>query len=277
MAAAAGKARAGVNNRDFLLIYRSIMRLWTVKYLLIFAVSFLGGVRVFAQGADTAKRQGAPASQAMAPAASHVMAPAASQQVPNPARAVSDTSLPPNIPRPVYGPNDTIIVPAKIYDGELLPANNIQYDYVRAPMTAASRKRLEEWTRLRNAVYVTYPYARRAGLIMNEMNAKMVLMTSESERKAYIQSREKDLKKEFTQPLEQLSIYQGKILMKLINRQTGNNCYDIIKEYRGGFTARFWQTVAFFFSSNLKQPYDPKGDDQAIEVIVEEVERMYRG
>ena len=222
----------------------------TVKYLLFFPVSFLCGMGAFAQGVDTAKRH--------APA------------------VVSDTSLPSNIPRPVYGPNDTIIVPAKIYDGELLPANNIPYDYVRAPMTAASRKRLEEWTRLRNAVYVTYPYARRAGLIMNEMNAKMVLMTSESERKAYIQSREKDLKKEFTQPLEQLSIYQGKILMKLINRQTGNNCYDIIKEYRGGFTARFWQTVAFFFSSNLKQPYDPKGDDQAIEKIVEEVERMYR-
>jgi hypothetical protein len=219
----------------------------TVKYLLLFAVSFLGGAGAFAQGPDTTKH------------------------------AFSDTSLPSNIPRPVYGPNDTIIVPAKIYDGELLPANNIQYDYVRAPMTAASRKRLEEWTRLRNAVYVTYPYARRAGLIMNEMNAKMVLMTSESERKAYVASREKDLKKEFTQPLEQLSIYQGKILMKLINRQTGNNCYDIIKEYRGGFTARFWQTVAFFFSSNLKQPYDPKGDDQQIEVIVEEVERMYRG
>ena len=226
------------------------MCLRTVKYLFLFAVSFVGGVGAFAQGPDTAKR---------------------------PAPAVAaDTSLPPNIPRPVYGPYDTIIVPAKIYDGELLPANNIQYDYVRAPMTAASRKRLEEWTRLRNAVYVTYPYARRAGLIMNEMNAKMVLMTSESERKAYIQSREKDLKKEFTQPLEQLSIYQGKILMKLIKRQTGNNCYDIIKEYRGGFTARFWQTVAFFFSSNLKQPYDPKGDDRQIEVIVEEVERMYR-
>jgi hypothetical protein len=136
---------------------------------------------------------------------------------------------------------------------------------------------LEEWTRLRNAVYVTYPYARRAGMIMNEMNAKMALLSTESERKAYIQSREKELKKEFTTPLEQLSIYQGKILMKLINRQTGNNCYDIIKEYKGGFSARFWQTVAFFFSSNLKQPYDPKGDDQAIEQIVEEVERMYHG
>jgi hypothetical protein len=88
------------------------MRLRTVKYVLILSVSFMGGVGVLAQGADTAKR------------------------------AVSDTSLPSNIPRPVYGPNDTIIVPAKIYDGELLPANNIQYDYVRAPMTAASRRRL---------------------------------------------------------------------------------------------------------------------------------------
>ena len=65
--------------------------------------------------------------------------------------------------------------------------------------------------------------------------------------------------------------------MKLINRQTGNNCYDIIKEYKGGFTARFWQTVAFFFGTSLKQPYDANGDDQQIEIIVKEVERMYRG
>ena len=49
--------------------------------------------------------------------------------------------------------------------------------------------------------------------------------------------------------------------MKLINRETGNNCYEIIKEYKGGLTARFYQTVAFFFDGDLKQPYDPNGDD----------------
>jgi hypothetical protein len=144
-------------------------------------------------------------------------------------------------------------------------------------MTPAARKRWEEWTRLRNAVYVTYPFARKAGIILNEMNAKLAMIGSEDEKKSYIKSREKDLKKEFADPLEKLSVYQGTILMKLINRQTGNNCYNIIKEYRGGFTARLWQTVAFFFGSNLKQPYDPKGDDQQIESIVQEVERMYRG
>ena len=74
-------------------------------------------------------------------------------------------------------------------------------------------------------------------------------------------TREKELKKEFTEPLTNLSIYQGKILMKLINRETGNNCYEIIKEYKGGLTARFYQTVAFFFDGDLKQPYDPGGND----------------
>ncbi|HLI93032.1 MAG TPA: DUF4294 domain-containing protein, partial [Puia sp.] len=191
---------------------------------------------------------------------------------------VADTApLTPDIPRPVYGPYDTIIVPATVYDNELLPAKTLEYCWVSAPMTAASRRRLEAWTRLKNAVYVTYPYARKAGAIINEINTKMALLRTEKERKAYLQSREKELRKEFTDPLEQMSIFQGKVLMKLINRQTGNNCYEIIKEYKGGLSARFYQTVAFFFSTSLKQPYDPAGEDQSIETIVQEIERMYRG
>ena len=176
-----------------------------------------------------------------------------------------------------YGPNDTLLVPYYVYQGDTIPLRTLEMVWVTAKMPEAMRKRLAEWTKLRNAVYVTYPYARKAGAIMNDMNAKMAKMTSENEKKTYIKSREKELKKEFADPLENLSVYQGKILMKLINRQTGNNCYDIIKEYKGGFTARFWQTVAFFFGTSLKQPYDAKGDDQQIESIVKEVERMYGG
>jgi hypothetical protein len=63
--------------------------------------------------------------------------------------------------------------------------------------------------------------------------------------------------------------------MKLINRETGNNCYEIIKEYKGGFTARIYQTVAFFFDSNLKQAYNPEKDDMVVEAFVQEVNRMY--
>jgi hypothetical protein len=114
-------------------------------------------------------------------------------------------------------------------------------------------------------------------MILNDMNARLAKMNSESDKKDYIKSKEKELKQQFSEPLEKMSVYQGMILMKLINRQTGNNCYDIIKEYRGSFSARVWQTVAFFFGSSLKQPYDAQGDDHNIELIVQEVERMYRG
>lgn len=183
-------------------------------------------------------------------------------------------SLLKNIRQPELGPYDTIRVPAKIDEGTLIPAQSLGPWWVTAPMPKKMKERLERWTRLRNAVYVTYPYARKAGAIMNEMNAKLANMP-ESQHKDYIKSREKELKKEFADPLTQLSVYQGKVLMKLINRQTGNNCYNIIKEYKGGVTARVWQTVAFFFGSNLKQPYDAQGDDKEMESIVQEVERMY--
>jgi Domain of unknown function (DUF4294) len=179
----------------------------------------------------------------------------------------------PNDPR--FGPNDTIIVPIHVFQGDTLPAGLLQYVYVTAPMSPEMRKRYEKWTRLRNAVYVTYPYARRAGAVINDINQKTENMTGK-DRKTYIHSREKELKKEFTAPLTNLSVYQGRVLMKLINRQTGNNCYEIIKEYRGGVTAGFWQTVAFFFGSSLKQPYAPMDDDREIEVIVREVEKLYQ-
>lgn len=178
-------------------------------------------------------------------------------------------------PMPVLGPNDTIPVPAMVHGGEYIPAGMCEWVWVQAPYPKHLLKKRQEWTRLRNAIYVTYPYARKAGMIMNEINEKTATMKNEKERKKYIKSREKELKKEFADPLSELSVYQGKVLMKLINRQTGNNCYDIIKEYKGGFTARFWQTVAFFFNSNLKQPYDANGTDREMEQIVQEVERMY--
>lgn len=194
-------------------------------------------------------------------------------------QAQSDTSrvdsLPADVVKPLLGPNDTIMVPARISEGTLFPANTMENVWVVKPAPPGMKARLEAWTRLRNAVYVTYPYARRAGAVLNDINAKIEKMPEKDDRKAYIKSREKELRKEFTEPLTNLSIYQGKVLMKLINRQTGNNCYEIIKEYKGGVTARLYQTVAFFFSTSLKQPYDATGDDKEIESIVKEVERMY--
>ncbi len=173
------------------------------------------------------------------------------------------------------GINDTIITQAIVYEGDTISLKTLEGVYIYGRLTAAQKMAAAKYNRLRNAVYVTYPYAHRAGAIMNEINANLLGVTDKEKRKTYIKSREKELKKEFTTPLTNLSIYQGKVLMKLINRETGDNCYEIIKEMKGGFTARFYQTVAFFFDTNLKQSYDPETDDATIEKIVKEVQRMY--
>src|SRR5687767_8565555 len=74
------------------------------------------------------------------------------------------------------GNNDTLIVPLIVYNGDTIPARTLENCWVYAPMPPAMRARMREWTRLRNAVYVTYPYARKAGAVMNDINTKLVVI-----------------------------------------------------------------------------------------------------
>jgi hypothetical protein len=175
--------------------------------------------------------------------------------------------------RSVY---DTIKSYAEITpEGDTIPIAWLPTVQVNTKMPEKWKKYWAEWTRLRNAVYITYPYAKRAGKIMNEINAKLVNVTDRKQRKAIIREREAELRKEFTSKLSQLSVYQGKVLMKLIFRETGSNCYEIVDEYKGGFTAVAYQSVMFFFGTSLKQNYDPNDKDKAMEAIVKDVEKMY--
>ena len=171
--------------------------------------------------------------------------------------------------RKKWGPHDTILVPAVWYHNEIVNYKEMEMAWVSNLPPHKLAKVIAEWNRLRNAVFVTYPYARIAGSTINDMK----------QRKAYLKTREKELKKQFSEPLTNLSVYQGKILMKLINRQTGNNCYEIIKEYKGGFNARFYQTVAWVVGGNLKQEWDLKENklDRQIENIVKEIDGSWYG
>jgi len=176
-----------------------------------------------------------------------------------------------------WGPNDTIYVDAVWYNREMLSYKEEEMAWVSNLSPEKLEKYKQEWSRLRNAVYVTYPYARVAGATINDINAKSATL-SKKERKQYIKSREKELRKQFSEPLTNLSVYQGRVLMKLINRQTGNNCYEIIKEYKGGLNARFYQTVAFFVGGNLKQKWDLNDKtDRQIENFVREIDGAWYG
>lgn len=177
---------------------------------------------------------------------------------------------------PQLGPNDTITVYlTQLANGEWVPTSALPDVDVKSKMPRKVRREKEKYDRLRNAVYVTYPYAISASRVFREINEQLQQVTSEADRHRIIKSKEKELKKEFGDKITQLSVYQGKVLMKLIYRETGIHCYDILKEYKGGANARFWQTIAFFFGGNLKQTYRPLSEDAQMERFVKEVEQLY--
>jgi len=184
-----------------------------------------------------------------------------------------------SLPKQLFAQNsqyDTLRVEAYITpEGDTIPQSWLPTVMVAAVQTNALKNYWRNWTRLRNAVYVTYPYAVTASKVIRSVNAQLANVQDEKLRKQIIKSREKELKRDFADKVTNLSVYQGKVLMKLINRETGNNCYQLIKEYKGGLNAGIWQTVAFVFGSSLKQPYSPNGDDQEIEKLVLEVQKVY--
>ncbi len=137
----------------------------------------------------------------------------------------------------------------------------------------------ESWDKLRYNVYKVYPYAVTAAELLKDVDANLTKFEKNNDkegRKKYMKGLEKELNKRFKGELENLSIGQGQILVKLISRQTGHNCYGLIKELKGGFSAVIWQSVALLFSNNLKREYDPLDRDKDIETIVNEIEtRQY--
>ncbi|MDR1054599.1 MAG: DUF4294 domain-containing protein [Prevotellaceae bacterium] len=128
----------------------------------------------------------------------------------------------------------------------------------------------KEYRRYYRTVYnlkKVYPYAQIAKRKLGELN-RQYLELPRKEKKKYLKIFEKELFAEFEAPLRKLTRSQGKMLIKLINRETGETSYEIIKELKGGFNAFLWQSVARIFGSNLKSKYDKHGDDEILEELV---------
>lgn len=134
-------------------------------------------------------------------------------------------------------------------------------------MVFKSKKEESKYKKLVRDVKKVYPYALAAGKKMKEYNL-LLAGKSESEKKRLMKEAENSLKKEFTKDIENMTVNQGRILLKLIDRETGNNSYHLIEEFRGGFSAFFWQSLGRIFDVNLKTQYDPDGEDKQIENIV---------
>lgn len=117
-----------------------------------------------------------------------------------------------------------------------------------------------------------YPIAKEAERLLAQIEENIDSMATNRDQRAYIRQMEKELLAEYTPVLKNMTFSQGKILIKLLDRQTARTGYSIVKELRGGFRAGIYQGIGRIFGMNLKDRYDKDGDDQLIEEIIEMVE-----
>lgn len=133
-------------------------------------------------------------------------------------------------------------------------------------------KLLREYTLLEMKVKKVYPIAKVAAIKLAEYNRVFSSFKTERERRKYVKDVEKDLFREYEQELRTMKVSEGRILIKLLDRETGNSSYEIIKEFKGGFSAFFWQSVARLFGHDLKAQYDPAMEDRLIEYIILQID-----
>lgn len=167
-----------------------------------------------------------------------------------------------------------IVVPAAVVDGDTLPC--LKLDEVKVYGKNLGKRQLKRYarrqSRLEYNVRKVYPYARIAAREIQKIDTRISQVSNRKERRQIIREEYGNLMKSFKKPLMKLSITQGRILIRLIYRETQNSAFAHIREYKGSVNAYFWQSIALLFGNNLKADYEPYGKDAEIEEIVLSIE-----
>lgn len=158
-------------------------------------------------------------------------------------------------------------VEARVDNGDTILIVNKPEVRVYAKMGEPGKKRREAYRELVHDVKEALPYAKLFASKMREIESNLEKYDSKSARKSYLKKTERQLKKDLKSELKDLTYDQGRILIKLINRETGKTSYDLIKKYKSGFNALMWQSFATVFGMNLRNQYDPQ-EEEAIEKIL---------
>ena len=153
-----------------------------------------------------------------------------------------------------------IIVRAVIQGNDTIPFIYLKPYRVIGRRKFKTRRAQVKYYKLVRDVKKAYPYARLAASLLQQYNKELDSLNSEKDQKNYLKE------------IKNLTVTQGRILLKLVDRETGNTSYVLLKELRSSFSAIFWQTLARLFGNNLKSTYNPYGADKKIEDIVRMIE-----
>ena len=157
-------------------------------------------------------------------------------------------------------------------NGVSLPEVNIKEVKIIGRREEATKFPYNRYQRLIYNLKRVYPYALMVRSKLGEANEALKKIPEDRDRRKYLRQFEKDLFGEYEDDVRDMTITQGRLLIKLIDRETYNTSYELIRDYRGSLSAFFWQTIARIFGTNLKDEYDPYGQDLIIEIIVQDIE-----
>ena len=160
-----------------------------------------------------------------------------------------------------------------VLEGDTIPAVYLREFKYTSERVFKSNKERRRYGKLKRDVLKVYPYAKLAGQKLAAYEDTLTMLgDAEGRKRRYMKKVEDELNEKFGGELRNLSITQGRILIRLIDRETGDTSYELIKELRGAISAFMWQTVARIFGNNLKTNYDEEGDDKMVEEIIDLVE-----
>jgi len=159
-------------------------------------------------------------------------------------------------------------VQAVIQNGDTVYLSSLQEAVIQPRKRSAETRDLRQYRKLIYNVKKVYPYAKLAGEKFGEVNAHLQTLETNKEQKEYIKQVEDELLKQYEEDLKNLTITQGRILIKLIDRETNKTSYEVVKDLRGSFQAAFWQAIARIFGSNLKTEFDAEGEDKVLNEIM---------
>jgi hypothetical protein len=159
-----------------------------------------------------------------------------------------------------------------VRDGIRIPEIDIKEVVIIGRPSTAKKFPFYRYQRLIYNLKKIHPYVQVVGAKLQEANTALEKIPDERDRKKYLRKFEKDIFGEYEDDVRDMTITQGRLLIKLIDRETRNTSYDLIRQYRGTFSAAFWQSIARIFGTDLKAEYDPFGEDAVIEIILNEIE-----
>jgi hypothetical protein len=164
------------------------------------------------------------------------------------------------------------VLHAVVIDGDTVPTVTLPEAVVNGRWKPRDRREANQYDKLTRNVVRVYPYARRTRELLAEYENDLSRIRRGSDQDLYVKLAEAELRAEFEAEIKDLTMSQGRVLVKLIDRETGRSSYSLVQDLKGSFNAVVWQGVAKLFGQNLKDKYDAEGEDLMIEVIVKRIE-----